>query len=274
MQTLLKSGRCDDRGVTRMILSKHHPRLPISGSLGAPVEWSPSERDWIALEKAYGKAFSDALKTTIIGAVNKYLEWYPTGPSAPLRRPFLEKLEEARRLARELQRVVGSMGEASCLLAPHWKRYFPVEEWEPKPAGASLEEILAMPMRKGRNHRDIDEMIWTIGSALDDTIREVTSPDAAQYLETDLWDSMIDRLIVAFRSAGLKVSASNDPEGMSAFVRFIEALQNKLDERYRLYMSNADPACAKSTLAKAVSARISRSKPALKKRKSHAASKV
>lgn len=227
-------------------MGRNKRQLSMSGTMGAPPQWNPSDSDWAALERAYfrakGECFSAALKTKIGAAVNSYLWWYSRTP--PLAKPFVEKLAEAHKLARKLDKVVRSMGEPRGYLARHWQRYFPDEEREPQPTGSSLEEILAMPVRRGRKHRDIEEVIHTIQLALDDTIREVNAPDMPEY-SAGIWDGMVYKLSEAFQAGGLKVTHDNSGGGMSAFPRFVRALLGQLPEKYRVHNGVTDATLSK-----------------------------
>lgn len=219
-------------------------RLWISGTLGAPPEWTPSEDDWRQFEASYEMSFNDELRGEIKKAVQKYFYWATYEPTAPFADEFVQKIAKARKLAAEISKVFASFGEAGALVAPHWGRYFPAGEKESIPdrcdenGDALIDHILAMPERRGRDHRDIEEVLHTVYSALDDTMREVNSSDAPAFAEGDCWKQLIADLINAFEKKEFEVSAAKGQyHRISPFVAFVKELQSTFAEELRRHTS-------------------------------------
>jgi hypothetical protein len=204
----------------------------MTGTLGAP--WKATDDIWRRLEAAYGEQFDDELKKKIEIAIQKYFDW----AGAPAARDFANKLITARKLAIELGEVVSSFGEPRIFVAPHWERYFPREE-ERTADGPIIDDdkalwdwVIKQPIRRER-HRCFSEMVHIIYSALDDTLREVSSSDVRKQSQITTWKELIANLAHAFRSKGLKVSASKDQDRpLSPFVRFVKELQSMFAEDF------------------------------------------
>ena len=199
-----------------------------------------------------GQHFDDGLRNEIHASVTKYLYWEPF-ERAPFVGDFVEKLIEARRLANDLGNVVHSFGEAGPIVAPHWQMYFPREEEDvpegpvDEDDGALLERILAMPKRRGRDHRDFKEVIHTIGSALDSALVEVRHRESSGFSEGEEWGRLIRALKRAFKDRSMRHGISNDPNRPeSPFVRFVRALQSTFDEEFRRH--EADSGLSKAML--------------------------
>jgi hypothetical protein len=223
-------------------------RLGVSGGLGAPPKWTPSADDWNRLAAVYGNLpFNDELRAEIAKAVDEYFNWATYEPKAPFADEFIEKLHNAKRLARELSEAISALGDARHLIAPHWSRYFPREDCEDS-EDAPIEEDLdtlfdrlaaETPRRRGRDHRDFEEVVHTICSALDDTMRHVSSEDAGEFAEGDAWRQLIVDLARALEARGFKISASKDlSKGRpSRFVRFVRELQPMFPEELRRHVN-------------------------------------
>lgn len=226
-------------------------RLWVSETLGAPKKWSPTKEDWWRFEKAYGiprgQHFDDQFRNEIHSAVTLYFYWEPF-ERAPFADDFVAKLLEARSLADTLAKVVCSFGNAGTIVAPHWQMYFPPEREEGEihhqalgddSDSTLLERILAMPTRRGRDHRDFEEVVHTIGSTLDSALVEVRSRESAGFCEGEEWGNLIRRLKRAFEDRTTKkVGISNDRQE-SPFVRFFRALQSTFDEEFRRHEADS-----------------------------------
>jgi hypothetical protein len=180
-------------------------RLPISGTLGAPLEWSPTAADWHRLETAYSKRlrFDSYLRAEIEKAVEQYLCDAPFEVAAPHADDFMKNLAKARKLAKELEKVVHSFGGAGSMVARHWERYFPREDGEyiDGPAdeddNAFSHRILSLPSKRGSDHRNFSEVIHAIVSALDGALRDVARTDSAAFSEGDAWSQLVINLALA-----------------------------------------------------------------------------
>jgi hypothetical protein len=217
-------------------------RLPISGTLGAPLEWSPTADDWGRFESAYGATFDSVLRAEIERVVAQYLYDAPFEVAAPPAEDLMKSLAKATRLAKDLGKVVHSFGGGGAIVARHWKRYFPAEE-EDRAREALADEddtalfarIVDMPCKQGRNYRDFSQVVHTIFSALDASRREIARNGAAAFSEGDAWSQLIVDLACAFLSKDLGVSATkNADRQLSPFVRFVKELQATFeDENFR-----------------------------------------
>lgn len=217
-------------------------RLPISGPLGAPLEWSPTAADWGRLETVYGETFDTVLGAEIGRAVEQYFYDAPFEVAAPPADDLVKSLAKATRLAKDLGKVVHSFGAGGAIVAQHWKRYFPEEEERRTDEGladgddmALFVSVFDLPCKQGRNHRDFSQVVHTIFSTLDAARREVARNDSAAFSEGDAWERLVVDLARAFRKTGLKISASKDPyRPPSLFVRFVAELQETFkDEALR-----------------------------------------
>lgn len=217
-------------------------QLWITGTLGSPRQWQPNEQTWRRLERAYGCNFDNSLRSNIEGAVQRYLDWV----GAPTANDFLDKLNKARKRARELREIVVSFGEASILVAPHWARYFPTDDIEQSDAllgddDASLFEWACSmkSLRRGRDHRCFDEVLYTVCSALDDLWLEVSRHGEGATTPSLTWDHLVLDLGRAFKRKSLKVTASKRGDGLSPFVRFVGQLQKALPRAPWLHSTDA-----------------------------------
>lgn len=228
------------------------PRLWISGTRGASKEWNPTKEDWRRFESAYGMArgqhFDDGLRSKIHTAVTYYFYWEPY-ESAPFADDLDSKLLKAKRLADDLAKAVCSFGEAREIVVPHWQMYFPpereVEESHHKAPGsdsARFEHIVAMPTRRGCDHSDFEEVVHTIGSALDSALAEVRERKSSGWREGEEWKKLVKRLARSFISSGLASGARKDPNYQeSPFVRFFRTLQSTFDEEFRRHEEKRAP---------------------------------
>jgi hypothetical protein len=224
-------------------------RLPISGGLGAPTEWSPTAIDWRRFEKEYGlergQNFDDGLRREIRAAVTNYLYWEPFERHAPFADDFIENLAKAAEFASRLTDTLRALGNAICMTAPHWDRYFPPEAEEtavdaPADEGdaAFLERILNEKPRRYR--RDVKETADTIRGVLEDTLAGVTRDGAPAFAEGDAWKQLIVDLARAFKARAMKVTASKDAyRAPSPFVRFVKALQSTFDKDFRRHEADS-----------------------------------
>jgi hypothetical protein len=244
-------------------------RLQLSDAV-APDTWSPTKADWDKLEKAYGKTFNKDLRAEIETAVQEYFSWAPFEEAAPFANDFIQKLVKARKLAKELGKVVHSFGGAGSMVARHWEQFFPREDEEHLPDGpadeddkALFDRILAMPSRRGRNHRDFSQVVHTIFSALGDALRDVTRENSAAFSEGDAWEKLVIDLARAFRSRGLgRATATKDRDRpLSPFVRFVKELQATFkDETLRRHPTPAGLSGAISQALSLLKARERREK--------------
>lgn len=200
-------------------------RLWVTGTLGAPDAWRPSRENWARLEKAFGATFDEPLRADILRAVWRYIDW----SSSPAAGDYLQKLERARKLSRELRAAFVSLGDAGSLLAPHWETYSPRDDDDNAPEDDAdlVEWALSLPSRKGRDHREIAEVISTLCSAFDDAHREATRRESGQHSNKDTLRQLVSDLAKAFARRGLKVSAAKDRRP-SPFVRFLLLLKEDL----------------------------------------------
>jgi hypothetical protein len=221
-------------------------RLPISGTLGAPLEWSPTAADWGRLETAYGATFDSVLKAEIEGAVEQYLYDAPLEVAAPRADDFMKSLAKATRLAKDLGKVVRSFDGAGAIVARHWERYFPRDDGEyigglDDDDNALAQRIIALPSRRGRDHRDFRQVVHTFHSALAAAPQDVNSRHSAAFSEGDAWEHLIVDLARALRKTRLRATASKDPNRpVSPFVRFVTELQETFkDETLRRHPTPA-----------------------------------
>jgi hypothetical protein len=223
-------------------------RLPRSGTLGAPAKWNPSDADWGRLETAYGATFNNDLRAEIEEAVQEYCSWAPFEDTALFADDFIRKLIKARKLANDLGKVVHSFGVTGSMVTPHWERYFPREDEEHLPEGpadeddkALFDRIVAMPCKRGRNHRDFSQVVHMIHSALDAALRDVARENSAAFSEGDTWMQLVADLARAFRSSRYKATATkNQGSPLSPFVRFVKELQATFkDETLRRHPTDA-----------------------------------
>jgi hypothetical protein len=95
--------------------------------------------------------------------------------------------------------------------------------------------IVAMPCKRGRNHRDFGQVVHTIYSALGDTLRDVEREGSAAFSEGDAWMQLVADLARAFRSSGYKATATKDLKRpnrpLSPFVRFVKELQETFQDK-------------------------------------------
>jgi hypothetical protein len=223
-------------------------RLPISGTLGAPLEWSPDASDWRRLETAYSKLrFDSHLRAEIEKAVEQYLYDAPFEVAAPAADDFMKSLVRARELAKQLEKVVHSFGTARSMVARHWERYFPREDGESRDGPTDEDDtavfyrVLALPPRIGRDHRNFSEVTHAIFLALDGALRDVARPDSAVFSEGNSWSELVIDLALAFRSSSAladiprarRATATKDPNRprLSPFVRFVKELQATFNEK-------------------------------------------
>lgn len=230
-------------------------RLWISGTLGAPPEWTPTDDDWRLLEAAYEKPFNDEIRAEIGEIVRKYFYWATFEPTAPFADEFIKKLAKARKLASELENVVHSFGDAGQVVAPYWERYFPREEERTAdgPHGDDNDALwdwaTKQPTPRER-HRRFSEMVHIIYSALDDTLREVSSDDAPAFEEGECWKQLIIDLGRALEKRDFEITTSNDRNHRtSSFVAFVKGLQSTFDESLRRHTS-IDALCSEINKAR------------------------
>lgn len=208
-------------------------RLPVSETLDPPpARWSAADADWGRLENAYGELFNSGLRAKIAKAVREYFFWATFEGDAPFADDFTQKLVKARKLGKKLGEVVHSFGVGRSIVALHWERYFPREDGEhiggptDEDDQALFNRILAMPSRRGRDHRDFSQVVHTFHSALDAALRDVKSKHSPAFSEGDAWEHLVVDLARAFKSERLKATASKDPDRrLSPFVRFMKELQ-------------------------------------------------
>ena len=224
-------------------------RLPISDTLGAPLEWSPTAADWRRLETAYSDRlrFDSQLRAEIEKAVEQYLCDAPFEVAAPHANDFMKSLAKARKLAKELENVVRSFGGAGSMVARHWERYFPREDGEyiDGPAdeddSAFFHRIFALPSKRGRDHRDFSQVVHTFHSALAATLQDVAHTDSAAFSEGDAWSQLVVDLALAFMSSSALANRPRariatatkdlDRPRLSPFVRFVKELQATFNEK-------------------------------------------
>jgi hypothetical protein len=221
---------------------KRVKQLWITGTLGAPGEWQPTQQTWRRLERAYGGKFDDELRADIEKAVQRYFDWVRAPPASQ----FLRNLQKARNVAEELRNVVVSFGEAGSLIAPHWERYFPRESTDDSDAplgdddAALFEWVMSIKsQRRGRDHRCFDEVIATICSALDDLWRETSHRGETANTPSLTWNQLVLDLGRAFKRRALKVSARKRGDGLSPFVKLVGELQTTLPKELRFHETDA-----------------------------------
>jgi hypothetical protein len=223
-------------------------RLPISETLGAPLEWSPTTDDWHRLETAYGATFESVLRAEIERAVEQYFYDAPLEIAAPRADDFMKDLAKAARLAKDLGKVVHSFGSGGAIVARHWRRYFPPEEEEKRTDEGLADEgdtlfvgVVDLPCKQGRNHRDFSQVVHTIFSTLDAARREVARNDSAAFSEGDAWEHLVVDLARSFRKTGRRTSASKGvSRQLSPFVLFVRELQGTFkDETLRRHPTPA-----------------------------------
>jgi hypothetical protein len=216
-------------------------RLPISRTFGAPIEWHPTAADWRRLETAYSERlrFDSYLRAEIEKAVEQYLCDAPFEVAASHADDFMKNLAKARKLAKELEKVVHSFGGAGSMVAPHWERYFPREDGEKFDGPADEDDnafshrIFALPSKRGSGRRDFSGVIHAIVSALDGALRDVARTDSAAFSEGDAWSQLVINLALADRPRARIATATKDPNRprLSPFVRFVKELQATFNEK-------------------------------------------
>ena len=230
----------DNHGAPR---KSRYRRLPISGMLGAPLQWSPTPDDWRRLETAYSDPparrlrFDSDLRAEIEKAVEQYLCDAPFEVAAI--KSSAKGLAKATRLAKDLGEVVRSLGGEGAIVARHWERYFPHEEEErtheartDEDDAALFARIVDTPCKWGGNHRDFRQVVRMIFYALDESLREVARKDAAAFSKGDAWKELVIHLARAFKSRGHKATATKDTNRpLSPFVRFGKELQATFNEK-------------------------------------------
>jgi hypothetical protein len=224
-------------------------RLPISDTLGAPLEWSPTADDWHRLETACGTTLERVRRAEIERAVEQYFYDAPFEVAAPRANEFMKDLAKAAGLAKDLGKVVHSFGGAGAIVAQHWKRYFPPEEEEKRTHEGLADEgdtalfasVFDLPCKPGRDHRDFSQVVHTIFSTLDAARREVARTDSAAFSEGDAWEHLVVDLARAFRKTGRSTTASKGvSRQLSPFVRFVRELQGTFkDETLRRHPTPA-----------------------------------
>jgi hypothetical protein len=223
-------------------------RLPISSRAGALIDWSPTAVDWAQVETACGATFDSVLRDEITRAVEQYFYDAPFEVAAPPADKFVKSLAEATRLAKDLGKVVHSLGDVRALVSRHWKRYFPSEEEEPAHEAladegdtALLAHIFDVPCKQGRDYRDFSQVVNTIFSTLDAARREIACNDSASFSENDAWERLVVDLACAFKKTGRSPTASKGVSRQpSPFVRFVRELQETFkDETLRRHSTPA-----------------------------------
>jgi hypothetical protein len=224
----IEASRSGWHGASRKSRSK---RFSVSNMLGAPGNWSATEKDWSRLQTAYGKTFGSSLRTEIETAVQEYFYWLPF-EDTPFADDHILKLSKAKALAKELGKAVHSLGGAGPMVAHHWERYFPREDVEhvDSPAdeddNAFFHRMVALPSKRSRDHHDFSQVVHTLHSALDAAPRDVKSTSAPAFSEGDAWNQLVVDLKRAFMGARFKATASKDANlPLSPFVRFVMELQ-------------------------------------------------
>lgn len=233
-------------------------RLHISGPLGRPPEWNPSDADWTRFETAYGALFDAAMRAEIASAIGTYFKWAGHEPIAPFATGNdggIQKLKQALRLAEDLYGAIRSCGAAEGVLDRHWESYFPNQEVadDELPEGLSDSEffdaISALPPRPYR--RDLKEMVHLIVRVIGDTLQDIDRPDAAAFVEGEKWGLLVRDLARIFEARKLSNAAAKGNEANPApspFVRFIGEIQTSFPTDLRRHRSSYD------ALAKAISA--------------------
>jgi hypothetical protein len=191
---------------------RRRKRLPWSGTHGAPKKWDPTEEDWFRLQNAYGKTFDATLRAAIERAVTEYFLWAPF-EDAPFVDDCIRDHAKATSLAKELGKVIHSLGGARSMVARHWKRYFPPED-------------------ERRDHREFSQVVHILHSALAAALRDIKSPDLPAFSEGDAWERLVLDIANEFRQRGCKATASkNSICSQSPFVRFVGELQDTFKGR-------------------------------------------
>jgi hypothetical protein len=215
-------------------------RLPISSKLGAQAEWTPTDSYWDRLEAAYGEKINDDLRVKIKAAVERYLYRAPFENNAPFVADFLKKLTSARKLAKELQKVVASFGSAAMLVEGQWIRRFPCDESESthetpieEDESAIFESAWDAERTQHRFFRNFSDTTRAVSLVLDDTQVGVTGEGLPEFAEGEAWTVLLADLADEFSSRGLKDTAAKDRDRQSPFVRFAGELQSTFEEAFR-----------------------------------------
>lgn len=202
-------------------MTRASPRRRITASrAGRVVKWTPTQEDWLAIDKSMGVVFDADSRDAIAEIVNSYLYYAPLAKAATFIGKTEEYIRQVGKAATTVEEAIGSLGGVTRLVAIY-----------------EIENHLRQTEPNFPSIKDILLLLHKLSIASADVREELHKEDAPSFLETQPWTLMVQRLNALVRELGLPsgVGVGATP---SRFTQFIFAIQSGFPPGYARHQTS------------------------------------